>query len=304
MTRQGIALALDVGGTKIAAAEVDVRGRLRDGARVSTPATGVWEACAALLREVGAGRPVTAVGISCAGPVDAGTRLVAPVNIPEWSVGFPLVAHVAALLPGARVALEMDGAATALAEHRLGAGAGVANLLAVVVSTGIGGGLVVGGELLTGRTGNAGHIGHTIVHGAADPCTCGGHGCLETVASGPSSVRWARAHGWQGTTGVELARDAAAGDGPARDALVRAGRALGEAFASVAALADLDLVVVGGGFAQAGPPLWDAMTTTVTEHAQLSFVRDLRVVPAALGGDASLAGAALLTRETPEPPDP
>jgi len=289
-----VALALDIGGTKIAAGIVDADGTVPRPATTPTPATGVADACAALLREVAGTATITSVGIACAGPVDTVAGSASPINIDEWSGGFGLVDAVQDVFPGVPARLAMDGAAAALGEHHHGAGRGVPDLLSLVVSTGIGGGVVLGGRIATGRTGNAGHIGHLVVTGGTEPCTCGGVGCLETVASGPSSVRWARAHGWCGTTGVELARAAADGDDVAVAALDRAGTALGQAIASAAALLDVDLAVIGGGFAQAGPPLWDPMRRAAARHARLSFVANLRVVPAELGASGTLVGAGVL----------
>ncbi|MFC4604123.1 ROK family protein [Rhodococcus kronopolitis] len=290
------ALALDIGGTKLAAGLVASDGTLLDEHRVPTPATGVWDAAAGLLRAVAGGRTVTAVGIASAGPVDVGAGTVAPLNISEWRGGFPIVEGTRSLFTRATVRLAIDGACCTLAEHRLGAGRGTGDLLGMIVSTGIGGGLVLGGAVVAGRTGNAGHIGHVVVPDAEDtPCACGGVGCLEAVASGPSSVRWANSRGWRGATGVELAASARAGDAVALAALDRAGTALGAAIASTAALADLDLAVVGGGFALAGPALWEPMRAAARRRAGLSFTRGLRIVPAELGGSATLAGAAALT---------
>ena len=287
-------LALDIGGTKMAAGVVREDGRVPDVETVPTPDTDTWATCAALLRRVADGRKVDAVGIACAGPVDT-VGVVAPINIREWSRGFPLVEAIESLFPGARTALAMDGAAAALAEHHHGAGRGIPNLLSLVVSTGIGGGVVLGGRIATGRTGNAGHIGHLVVPGTDEPCSCGGVGCLETVASGPSAVRWARTQGWTGSTGLDLAEDARGGDPVATAALARAGHALGIAIASAAALLDVNLAVLGGGFSQAGPPLWEPLLESSARHARLTFIADLSIVPAQLGTAGTLTGAGLLS---------
>ena len=288
------ALAFDVGGTKLAAATVGDHGALLDPVNVPTPPSGVWEAAAALLRSVAGARTVTSIGIASAGPVDSTTGTVSPINIAEWASGFGLTAAVRALFPEARVNLIVDGAAAALGEAKRGAGRGTPDLLSVVLSTGIGGGLVLGGRVVTGRSGNAGHIGHmTSIYGV-DQCACGATGCIETVASGPAAVRWARAHGWSGRDAVALCADAAAGDRTATTALERAGTALGQVLASAAALTDVGLVVVGGGFSQAGPPLWGPMQASVARYGRLSFVRDLRIVPAELGPLGTLTGAAVL----------
>ncbi|MGR6026580.1 ROK family protein [Rhodococcus erythropolis] len=287
-------LALDIGGTKMAAGVVSEDGRVPVFDSVPTPQTDPWGACAALLERVADGRDVDGVGIACAGPVDTVAGVVAPINITEWAQGFELVAGVRSVLPDAGTALAMDGAAAALAEFHHGAGRGTPNLLSLVVSTGIGGGIVLGGEIARGRTGNAGHIGHLVVPGSSEPCSCGGVGCLETVASGPSAVRWARSQSWSGNTGRELAEGARSGDAIAVDALHRAGTALGGAIASAAALLDVELAVIGGGFAQSGAPLWEPMLDAATRHARLSFIAGLRIVPAELGGAGTLTGAGLL----------
>lgn len=287
-------LAVDIGGTKMAAGVVSEDGRVPVFDSVPTPQTDPWRACAALLERVADGREVDGVGIACAGPVDTVAGVVAPINITEWAQGFELVAGVRSVFPDAGTALAMDGAAAALAEFHHGAGRGTPNLLSLVVSTGIGGGIVLGGEIARGRTGNAGHIGHLVVPGSSEPCSCGGVGCLETVASGPSAVRWARSQGWSGNTGRELAEGARSGDAIAVDALHRAGTALGGAIASAAALLDVDLAVIGGGFAQSGTPLWEPMLDAAARHARLSFIAGLRIVPAELGGAGTLTGAGLL----------
>ncbi|ALU72768.1 sugar kinase [Rhodococcus erythropolis R138] len=287
-------LALDIGGTKMAAGVVSEDGRVPVFDSVPTPQTDPWGACAALLERVADGRDVDGVGIACAGPVDTVAGVVAPINITEWAQGFELVAGVRSVFPDAGTALAMDGAAAALAEFHHGAGRGTPNLLSLVVSTGIGGGIVLGGEIARGRTGNAGHIGHLVAPGSSEPCSCGGVGCLETVSSGPSAVRWARSQGWSGNTGRELAEGARSGDAIAVDSLHRAGTALGGAIASAAALLDVDLAVIGGGFAQSGAPLWEPMLDAAARHARLSFIAGLRIVPAELGGAGTLTGAGLL----------
>ncbi|MFD4181220.1 ROK family protein [Rhodococcus sp. NPDC058514] len=288
-------LALDIGGTKLAAGLISPDGELLTEKRTPTPTTGVWDAAATLLRTVADGHAISGIGIASAGPVDVESGTVSPLNIPDWR-DFPIVDAARELFPGVPVRMAMDGTCTALGEYRFGAGRGSGNMLGMVVSTGVGGGVLLGGQIVGGRTGNAGHIGHVVVPGAEDvPCACGGVGCLEAVASGPSSVRWANAQGWSGSTGLELSESAQSGDPVALAALRRSGTAVGVAIASAAALLDLELAVVGGGFAQAGPPMWEPMRAAAAAHAGLSFTRGLRIVPAALGGRATLIGAGALT---------
>ncbi|MEU8896676.1 ROK family protein [Nocardia sp. NPDC048505] len=288
-------LALDIGATKIAVGVVGQEGMTREVGRIQVPQTGVWEACQELLLSVAGDDDVPIIGIGAAGPVDAPSGSLSPLNIPEWADGFPIVSAVKELFPAASVRFAIDGVCLALAERHFGAARQTPDALAMTVSSGIGGGIIVGGMVAVGHTGNAGHIGHIVVPGSMDPCACGGVGCVEAVASGPSSVRWAQERGWTGTTGIELAEDAQHGDRIAKAALRRAGIALGQAISSAAALLDVDLVVVGGGFAQAGEPLWRPMQEAIGAHARVGFLKDLRVVPSELQDRATLIGAGLLT---------
>lgn len=294
-------LALDIGGTKLAAALVDAGGTVLRSARRPTPESDVWDAVAAVLREARGSTAVRGAGIGCGGPIDPAAGTVSPLNIAGW-VDFPLRDRVAALLDGLPVALANDGVCMALGEQRHGAGRGSPDILGVVVSTGVGGGLVAGGRPVHGRSGNAGHVGHVVVDADGAECSCGGRGCLETVASGPHLVRWARRHGWTGTDAVALAASARDGDEVARRAFRRGGRALGRALASVAAVCDVDLVVLGGGVVESGELLLGPAREALAEHARLEYLRALRMVPAALGAAAGLVGAAALLDVSPTTP--
>ncbi|PSL55232.1 glucokinase [Saccharothrix carnea] len=294
-----LVLALDVGGTKIAGAVVERGGVVRRAVRVGTPlgaAEQTWDAVASVVDEVLRGEAVAGVGIASAGPVDADAGTVSPINVPGWR-GFPLRERVAAVVPGVPVELAGDGPCMALGEHWLGAGRGSRFMLGLVVSTGVGGGLVLGGRPFGGRTGNAGHIGHVVVEPDGEPCACGGRGCAETVAGGPRMVAWARRQGWQAPDDADaavLAAAAGAGEDIPKAAFERAGRAVGLAIAATAAVVDLDLAVVGGGVAQAGELLFDPIRQVVADHCGLSYLDGLRVEPARLGGRAGLVGAAAL----------
>ena len=297
-----LTLTLDIGGTKIAAGLVDPTGALVHATTQPTPrsqgAEQVWDLVHRMIADAMqvAGGAIRAVGIASAGPIDLATGSVSPINIPCWR-GFPLRDRVAAEAPGVPVLLAGDGVCMALGEHWRGAGRGTDFLLGIVVSTGVGGGLVLNGAPYHGRTGNAGHVGHVVVELDGQPCSCGGHGCVETVAAGPWMTRWAVANGWAAPAGAgaaALAEAAAAGDTVAVRAFRRGATALAAMIASVAAVCDLDLVVVGGGVAKSGPTLFDPLDEALAGYARLAFIRGLRVVPAALGGDAGLIGAAAL----------
>ncbi|WP_228979160.1 ROK family protein [Streptomyces sp. DH12] len=295
-----------MGGTKIAGALVDDGGRILVRARRPTPAgedgETVMAAVAEVLAEL-AGSPLwaraRAVGIGSAGPVDASAGTVSPVNVPGWR-GYPLVERVRAAVGGLPVELVGDGVAMTAAEHWRGAARGHDDALCLVVSTGVGGGLVLGGRLHPGPTGNAGHIGHISVELDGDPCPCGGRGCVERIASGPNIARRALALGWRPgpdgdatATGVAVA--ARAGDPVARASYERAARALAAGIAATAALVEVRIAVVGGGVAGAGEVLFAPLRRALREYATLSFVRDLAVVPASTGTDAGLLGAAAAT---------
>lgn len=286
-------LAIDIGGTKMAAGVVDDDGAIVRRDRTPTDRDDPWPGFAAMLDRLVGGERVDGVGIGCGGPMTWPAGEVTPLNIPAWRA-FPLRARLAERYPGVPVRLHNDAVAVAVAEHWRGAARGVDNMIGMVVSTGVGGGIVSGGRILDGATGNAGHIGHVVADPTGPRCVCGGRGCLEAIARGPATVQWAREQGSPARDGRELARLAADGDATARAALARSGDAVGRVIAWCAALLDLQTVVVGGGLAESGPPLWEPMLAAVREHAVLPFLRELRVVPPALGGDAGLVGAAAL----------
>jgi glucokinase len=297
-----LTLTLDIGGTKIAAGLVDQSGALVHTLHTPTPknlgAEHIWAVVERMIVDAmqAAGAGISAVGIGSSGPLDLAAGTASPINIPCWRE-FPLRDRVAAAVPGVPVQLAGDGVCMALGEHWRGAGRGAGFLLGMVVSTGVGGGLVLDGVPYHGRTGNAGHVGHVVVELDGQLCSCGGHGCVETVAAGPWMTRWALANGWAAPPGADaatLAQAADAGDAVAVRAFRRGANALAAMIASVGAVCDLDLVVVGGGVANSGRTLFDPLDEALAGYAGLDFIRGLRVVPAALGGDAGLIGAAAL----------
>jgi glucokinase len=166
----------------------------------------------------------------------------------------------------------------------------------MVVSTGVGGGLVLGGRLHPGPTGNAGHIGHISVDLDGPECPCGARGCVERLASGPNIVRRATESGWRpaagaAATAAAVAASARAGDRIALASFDRAAQAVAAGIAATATLVEIQVVVVGGGVAGAGPVLFDPMRRHLRQYATLSFAAGVQVVPALLGTDAGLVGA-------------
>ncbi len=298
-----LALAVDFGGTKVEAALVDDRGVLIPGSRHRRPtgATASSDDLDAAVRDVVTaaksalpdGALILGVGVGVAGPIDVATGRVSPLNVPAWR-GHPLATLVADLVPDAPVTLRIDGLCIALAEHWVGAGRDAGNLLGMIVSTGVGGGIVLGGRAAPSPTGNGGHIGHVEVGGFDDACPCGGHGCLEAVASGPRTVAWARTQGFTGETGEELALAHAAGDPIAIAAVARAGTAIGQAVASAASLLDLDVVAIGGGFSRVSPALFEHARAALAERTAFPFVTRVSIVPSGLSDEGPLVGAAAL----------
>ena len=294
------ALAVDIGGTKMAAGVVDADGRVQHAERIPTPRSPDGEVLLGALTDlIGAVRakadaPI-GIGVGCGGPMAWPAGEISALNIPAWR-RFPLRARLQEW-SGLPVRLHNDAICLAVAEHWRGGGRGHDHMLGMVVSTGVGGGLILGGRLVDGGRGNAGHIGHVCVDARGPECVCGARGCLEAIASGPRTAAWARDHGWSNPAGGDAATmtaDARAGHPVALAALRRAGEALGVAIASAAHLCDLDVVCVGGGLAQAGDLLFGPLREAYDAQARMDFVRATRIVPAELGQDAGLVGAAAL----------
>ncbi|GAA1073210.1 MULTISPECIES: ROK family protein [Kitasatospora] len=302
----GLVAALDIGGTKIAGGLVDPFGRLLHQVQRPTPAREdagtVLGAVHRVLDELSA-HPlwggVRSLGIGSAGPVDTSAGTVSPVNIAAWR-GFPIVAEAGAhpAVRGLPVVLGGDAVAMTAAEHRYGAARPYADALCLVVSTGVGAGLVLGGSVHHGRTGNAGHLGHISVDLDGDPCPCGSRGCLEILASGTAIAARAVRDGWRptgtDTSASAVAEAARAGDPIALASFDRAARALAAGIAATATLVEIEAAVIGGGVARAGDVLFDPLRRHLHTYAALPFAAGLTVLPAHLGTDAGLVGAAAL----------
>jgi glucokinase len=273
-------LAVDIGGTKLATAVVDDAGTIHERHSAPTPdgidADALFAALTATIDELGdARRDVDTIGVGCGGPMRGAGDAVSPVNIPAWR-DFPLRARLARHY-GLPVHVDNDAKALARAEGWIGAAAGVRNYIAMVVSTGVGGGIVLDGRLLEGADGNAGHVGHVIVEPEGAPCGCGARGCVEAEASGTAIAR---------LTGRPPA------EAPA-EIRARTGRLVGRAIASVANLLDLQLAVVSGSVALGyGAPFFGAAQAELDARCRLDFSRGTRVVPGALRDRGPLVGAA------------
>jgi glucokinase len=271
-------LAIDIGGTKLAVGLVTEDGALRHrhetATRQSSDADALFDALAGLIGEVDVSS-ARAVGVGCGGPMDRGGEHVSPLNIPAWR-DFPLRARLAALtaLP---VWVDNDAKALALGEGWTGAARDRRDYVAMVVSTGVGGGIVLDGHLLDGADGNAGHIGHVIVEPDGHECPCGARGCLEAEASGTAIAR---------RTGRPASQ-------APPEVIARTGTLVGRAVASVANLLDLEFAVVAGSVALGfGTPFFAAAQAEIDDRCRIDFARGTRVVPGGLGADGPLIGAA------------
>ncbi|MBO0692946.1 MAG: ROK family protein [Acidimicrobiaceae bacterium] len=275
-----LVLAVDIGGTKMAVGLVDWAGHLRWSSSAPTPqgadAETLWSHLVALLGSVPDGPPPLACGVGCGGPMEGGDA-VSPLNIPGWR-GFPLHSRLAGLT-GVDTWVENDAKALALGEGWCGAAHDRRNYLSMVVSTGVGAGIVLDGRLLDGALGNAGHIGHVVVEPEGHRCVCGGQGCLEAEASGLSIARDIGAP--PETAGLEVRR--------------RVGILVGRAVASVANLLDLRLATVAGSVALGyGEPFFAAAQEEIDRRARLVFSRGCRIVAGGLGSEGPLVGAGAL----------
>ncbi|WP_323792164.1 ROK family glucokinase [Nocardioides sp.] len=304
---------IDIGGTKIAGAVVDEQGKILAEARVVSPATdteAVEDAVASLVTTLSAQHEVSAVGIGAAGYVDAGRAVVmfAP-NIAWRDEDLRSEIESRVHLP---VVVENDANAAAWGEFAFGAAADVDDMLMITVGTGVGGGLVLGGELYRGAFGAAAEIGHLRVVRGGRLCGCGNLGCLEQYASGSALVKDARAQALTpeaadllaraggnvlAIDGPMITRAAAEGDAFALGRLRELGTWLGEAIASLAAVLDPGAVVIGGGVSESGDllldPIREAFVNELTGRGHRPF---LEVRAASLANAAGVIGAADLAR--------
>ncbi len=276
-------LAVDIGGTKFAAGLVSVRGELLDRTLVAVQRdVGPQTHLAALIGIVEQQLEeaehhdvrVRAVGIGSAGPISRNCATVSPVNIAAWR-DFPLRQYLVDVT-GLPVFGDLDAKALALSEGWLGAARGLQNFATITVSTGVGGGFVIDGELIDGASGNAGHVGHIIVEPGGRRCGCGARGCLEAEASG-------------------LAIEAITGRSPTEptyDIMRRTGALVGRAAASICNALDLELVVVGGSVALGfAATFFNAAQEELDQLAKVGRGQSPRLTQVRLGDQGPLIGA-------------
>jgi glucokinase len=292
------ALAVDIGGTKATVATVDGAFNILHRREISTGSSSDLDgALIEASKQVIAATNGTliGVGIGSAGPLNLTAGTISPVNIPTWRE-FQIVNLFKDLTSNENVVLHGDGMAVADAEHQLGAGRGSRNMLGMVVSTGVGGGLILNGNLIAGESGNVSFFGHHSINHTGIRCTCGRTGCVEAYASGPSMVRRAEELGWSALSRdfIALAQSARDGDSIAIQVIDEGAHALAVSIINVCVINDLDLVVIGGGVSQAGDIYWQPLLKHISaEASHISFLADLKIKKAELLRDSGLLGAAL-----------
>ena len=276
-------LAIDIGGTKLAVGVVSTSGELLSQMQTQTPASDVWGELKKLIdaQMQQSNVRLEACGVGCGGPMTLGGESVSPLNIPDWR-GFGLLSAVERAT-GLKTYIANDAQALVLGEVWCGSAVGISDVIGMVVSTGVGGGIVSNNRLVTGRLGNAGHIGHVIVEPDGRLCECGAYGCLEAHVSGKSIEAITGKPSEHATIEVKI----------------EAGKLVGRALASVGALMDLQLCVIGGSVALGfGDPFFNAVQHELDRSARLQFIRGMKVLPVGLGGAAPLIGAASLARSS------
>ena len=311
MTQVSATIGLDIGGTKINGGVIDGSGVILAKGRKDTPAhdpAAIAQEAANLIRELSLEHKIDAVGVACAGFIDrSGSTVLFAPNL-AWR-DEPLKARLESVLD-LPVIIENDASAAAWGEFRFGGGAEADDMVLVTVGTGIGGGIVVDGVLLRGAFGVAAELGHRRVVPNGLRCGCGNRGCWEQYASGTALVREARELVVSGTplaarlselcagdpaalSGPDVTRAAAEGDPAAVELLADLGVWIGEGLASVAAILDPQLIVLGGGVSEAGDLLLDpALAAFRRQLTGRGHRPEARFALASLGNDAGMIGVA------------
>ena len=280
MAKRGY-LAVDIGGTKLSVGVVSGSGEILTHGRALTPRTQVWSTLSELIVSQMAASEVelVACGVGCGGPMSPNGDFVSTLHIPEWR-DFPLRSSLEKLV---QLPVYIDGDAKALVQGEVwcGAVAGQTDVVGMVVSTGVGGGIISGGKVLDGRSGNAGHIGHVIVVPDGRLCACGSRGCLEAHASGRSI---------EAITGKPAAQ-------ASQQVVQETGRLVARALVSVGATLDVRSAVIAGSVALGfGAPFFEAVQSELDRSAKIGFIDGFKVCPAGLGPLSPLVGAAAVAR--------
>ncbi len=320
--KEELALGIDLGGTKIVTSVVEAGGRMLSRDYSVTPAArgreaviqAIIESARRTLQEAGiSSSELTAVGIGAPGLSNPGSGvLYTSPNLPGWQ-DVPLRDIIAREL-GSKAYLTNDANAAAIGEFYYGAGKGASNFVYITVSTGIGGGIIINGELYTGPTGTAGEVGHMVIDDNGPLCKCGNRGCWETLASGRALAAEARRLIKKGTTStiLELAggaidkvnaeaihRAALAGDKLASQLIARAAYYLGVGLANLINIFNPEVIVIGGGLANIGDRLLLPAYQEAGRRAFKQSYQAVRFARAELGQNSGVIGAAAYALEQP-----
>ncbi len=307
-------IGIDIGGTKIAGALVDETGAIVRETRVPTPVedpSALVDAVVEVVNDLKTGHEVLGAGVAMAGFIDAAQSSVIYGTNFGWK-NYPLKTEIEAKLD-IPVIIENDANAAAWAEYRFGAGQGHQHMVMLTLGTGVGGAVIVDGRMLRGGFGVAGELGHMRVVPNGVECGCGQFGCIESYASGTALVRTARELVASGDpagarlaelaasagelTGVQVYEAIVEGDPGARKLLADVGSWTGQAIASLSAILDPEIVVIGGGVSAAGELLLGSIREAYRKHMPAAGFRpELKIVTAEFVNDAGVVGAADLAR--------
>jgi glucokinase len=317
--KPGFVLALDIGGTKLAAGIFDSSNGFLGRAIILTHAEEgpdrvlerFMELAESLVRKIGLKHSqLCRIGVGCGGPLDAETGIIySPPNLSGWDA-FPLKEKLEEHF-GVSAFIDNDANAAAMAEQLFGAGKGYKNIFYITMSTGIGSGIILDGKLYRGTNFSAGEFGHVVMARNGPRCNCGGRGCLEALASGTAIAKKARREAARkpesvlsqelfsdaGPTAKDVVAAARRGDSLARQILSDAAVYVGLGITTAIHLLNPEIVIIGGGLSRSGRLLFDPIRQTVKERAQEYIAGFVRIVPAKLGKDVGIYGALAVALE-------
>lgn len=313
-------LAIDIGGTKIIAAIISSEGQLMASEYCLTladegPQAVINRIFSTIDRLLGLRNidlsQLHSISIACAGAIDFDRGIVTlSPNLPGWQ-DIPL-RDIVKEKYGVNTFLLNDASAAVLSEHRFGAGRGVNNLIYVTVSTGIGSGIMINGQLYSGASGGAGEIGHTTIDVNGPRCSCGNIGCLEMLASGTAMAREAIRRIKAGErsslikitkgkieniTAEEVSLAAQGGDSLALEVILQAATYLGVGLVNLVNVFNPEMIIIGGGMSKMGDLLLNPARQVVKERAYPLLAQAVRIVLAELGDNAEVLGAAIFARQ-------
>jgi glucokinase len=311
-----LVVGVDVGGTKVAAGLVDCSGKIHAQSRMpmvaNDAALGLAAVAAAVdeLQRISPGRDgIRPIGICAPGPLNPTTGVIInPPNLPAWHK-YPLADEIRRLYPGAKVEIDNDANAAALAEARWGAGRGYPNVFYATIGTGIGTGIVFDGIVYHGRTGSATEGGHLGIDPGGPLCPCGKRGCIEVLAAGPAIARRAReklakcpksvlldmaSGNAQAITSEMVAKAYWAGDSAAKEVMVETLDLLAYWLGNIVDLVEPDVIVIGGGVSSMLAPFLDEIRSRWVGACLNPYPQDIPLVLAHYKEDAGIAGAAAL----------